>query len=375
MDKCMICNNREEVLLKCINCYKLFCNQCLVNYYENNNTNCPSCGNVLNIDEYEPIFSSVYYSNINENYNNSDYDFEEINSQKFCFECQRIFEENGNSIHCNHHYISLSQMTSYNLNKVSADLKKFIDIKNDIKYLIQQFDNRITINKNIVQFQLEQIDKLKENIIDYFKKNNSILIEKKQYLQNIYENYENIDLILDNITKYVNQNLTESINLEIQNVNNRLDYLRIDEKEILDIKNKKLYLKPLNFKFYFHDIMFDNNNIETNTTNGLENTYYSSNGDFKDETYDLFFGKINEKEMIIKVVINKKKYKNDIFGIYFQAYNCEINRFLKIPLKCDSHDKRSISFQEIFDKNIIKDYFGEECDNIKFNLFITKLHI
>ena len=97
--------------------------------------------------------------------------------------------------------------------------------------------------------------------------------------------------------------------------------------------------------------------------------------DIKDETYDLFFGKINEKEMIIKVVINKKKYKNDIFGIYFQAYNCEINRFLKIPLKCDSHDKRSISFQEIFDKNIIKDYFGEECDNIKFNLFITKLHI
>ena len=386
MEKCMICNVKKNNLRKCVQCNKIFCIECLLDYYDKNTPNCPICGTSQNIDEYEPILSTLSHININSNYfdddfendfdDNFDNDFnDEINSQQFCLECQRIFEENNSNTHLNHHFISLNQMTFYNLNKVSNDLKQLNEFKKEIELLFKDFDYQSKINQNMERFQLEQIDKLKENINHFYEKNNSILNENKQKLKEIYEKYRNINSIIENFKNYVNQNLTDSISSEVENINNQLEYLRKDQKEVLDIKNKIFNNKPFNFKFFFHDIIINKQlNLRDNNT-CLQNMNYSSNTDFNDENVALFISPLNENQIIIKVDIKtNQNNKNGIYEIYFHAHNFRINKILNIPLKLAFKEKKSISFQKILDKNNICDFF-QNCEDVKFNFFITKLFI
>lgn len=367
MDECNICHNKNN-LRKCINCNNIYCYNCLYNYYKNNNLKCQFCGKFQNFDEYIPIYYSECYSNINE-LNSSEYDFDDINIQKFCFECQLIFEKNNENIHYNHHYISLNQMTLFNLNKVSNILKEFIDFKNLIELLIKEFDNLNKINKKLELFQLEQIEKLKQYISDYFKKNNSLLNKEKQKVIQIYQNYRNIDLILDNIKKYVNQNLANSVSSEIENIKNQIYYFKNDKKIILDIKNKILNSKPLYFKFNFQELNINNNMNSNFMENNLDNIKFSSN--FKEEKVELYISQLKENKIIIQSnIINNKDNKDDIYNFYFQGCNYTKNKFFNLPLAFDIHKN---TFQEIVEKNIFNDLLNKN-DYIKFYFLIIKLH-
>ena len=253
-------------------------------------------------------------------------------------------------------------MTLFNLNKVSNILKEFIDFKNLIELLIKEFDNLNNINKKLELFQLEQIEKLKQYISDYFKKNNSLLNKEKQKVIQIYQNYRNIDLILDNIKKYVNQNLANSVSSEIENIKNQIYYFK-------NIKNKILNSKPLYFKFNFQELNINNNMNSNFMKNNLNNIKFSSN--FKEEKVELYISQLKENKIIIQSnIINNKDNKDDIYNFYFQGCNYTKNKFFNLPLAFDIHKN---TFKEIVEKNIFNDLLNKN-DYIKFYFLIIKLH-
>jgi hypothetical protein len=351
---CFICFGKVYKPYMCPKCHKLYCLDCLKQWYSKGAQNCAMCKTLLNFDKFIPIPWMDDLSNYmiqeqskvnkkkNENLKNSnsiDNDDEKItpnesqnesNDEKennciktcnthndndlqyYCIECNKnycsdclLFSEND--IHKYHKIFKLSEIINYNLQK-NIDL--YQEIKNK-QYLINE--KKAIFNNQLLELEYDKENKL--NNIDKFKTN--VIRNIDNNIEDLKEIQNNINLnkmtIKDKIPSF-NERIYEIIRKkDLNGYKNLLDEIKkvnIDNDSIKEIKSFCLSNHDIFFKIYQFDL------FEIENLNNFENL-------------DLFNKEFNHIINDVNVIIDIKRLDDNddiLFNIKLEKKNDDENQ-------------------------------------------------
>ena len=387
---CDICLKNIRKPVQCVHCFKIFCYDCIKNYYQNEKQyHCYNCQVNQRLDEYPlrlDLLSSNSYQSIvqfNEgndiNHNKNRENNYNNNIIYFCVECFLKFEEKEKPTHSNHHFYDYKIIKDLNLETtLLKELNESINFQKKIDNKHLECLKDILIIKSMKKIKLEEIDSLKIKIISFFEKKEELLTNYNIELKNILNNYN----------KTINKNfikLTEIIENNSKNLIKKR-FQKLKDFNLNSFQNQnKIYekineLSPLKHSFIFES--YEGEKLEYNEKNWDNKRSIKIITNQSNEKYDskllIFLNNENKFNIIIQLIINSKN-KNAYYSVHLQMINNKNNRSLEIPVELyertltQNNSKYLLKFQRIFEDNEEIDSFLENEPELK--IFVSKLEL
>jgi hypothetical protein len=352
---CFICFGKVFKPYMCPECHKLYCHDCLKNWYTKGGKTCAMCKTHLNYDKFIPIpwmddlskymiqeqtkvnqrnkekfTSSVLSNNEDEknikndiqNDNNDDNEIFTSNNlcnihsdndiKYYCMECNQnycsdclLFSENEN--HKTHKIFKISEIKNY-------DLQKIIDLYQEIKNKKYSINEKYAIYQNkLLELKYEKENKL--NYVEKFKTN--VIRNIDNNIEDLKEIQNNINLnkmtIKDKIPSF-NERIYEIIRKkDLNGYKNLLDEIKkvnIDNDSIKEIKSFCLSNHDIFFKIYQFDL------FEIENLKNFENL-------------DLFYKEFKDIINNVNVIVDIKRLDDNddiIFNIKLEKKNDDENQ-------------------------------------------------
>jgi hypothetical protein len=385
-----ICLKNIRKPVQCLHCLKIFCYECIKNYYQNEKKyHCYNCQVNQRLDEYQyrldllsfNSYQSIVQYNEGNNINNNNNKENNYNNDiiYFCVECFLKFEEKEKPKHSDHHFYDYKIIKDLNLETtLLKELNESINFQKKIDNKHLECLKDILIIKSMKKIKLEEIDSLKIKIISFFEKKEELLTNYNIELKNILNNYNKIiNKNFIKLTEIIENNSKNLIKKRFQklkdfNLNSFQNQNKMDEK----INN----LSPSKHSFIFES--YEGEKLEYNEKNWDNKRSIKIITNQSNEKYDskllIFLNNENKFNIIIQLIIDSK-YKNAFYSVHLQMINNKNNRSLEIPVEfyernlTQNKSKYLLKFQRIFEDNEEIDSFLENEPKLK--IFVSKLEL